>query len=655
METQDGAHESLGVRGSEGSDGMYDHEQVELPKARGASEATERSDLVSVLLRDGAVTEAQVRHARRVSAKLGGTRPLVPLLLDLGLVTAERFRAALRTHRLELRIGALLVELGHLREVDVAAALRVQEESAAGDRKLGEILVEQGLVGAQELATVLSSQLGIPCVEAGAIEPDTELLELAPLDVCRRHRFLPLRREDGRVCVAFADPLDKEDAAAAQASFGPALAPWIASSNAIDEAIARLALAARVSTDTEAGEREAVTTLHEILAGAMRTRASEIHFEPGSRRLTVRARREGVLSVLRELPPEMSEPLLRRIAFDARVAEERGAPHRAGRLGFEYEGRTIELEAAFLATARGETATLRIRDPQRRLMALDDLGLLPSMRRRLVERALMAPGEALLVAGPAASGRTTTFHACVAAVSEPGARVIVLEERVDVPIPGASHVLLPAEPEGLRTDVVGGALRQLPDVLALGASRGDTALEALWCVRRSGPRLLVVVEADDAVSALERAVRVRRDTPHAFIGALAQRLVRRTCLDCARPFVPNAAQVRALGASVDAVASAGFRHGRGCSHCQETGYAGRIGLFELVVLDEDGDACLRRGEGLAAVRRSALRSGAMTLLEDGLVKAARGLTTIEELLRVAPRSVPPRPLTELERLAEQEC
>ncbi|MCC6641900.1 MAG: hypothetical protein IT386_12135, partial [Deltaproteobacteria bacterium] len=156
---------------------MYDHEQVELPKARGASEATERSDLVSVLLRDGAVTEAQVRHARRVSAKLGGTRPLVPLLLDLGLVTAERFRAALRTHRLELRIGALLVELGHLREVDVAAALRVQEESAAGDRKLGEILVEQGLVGAQELATVLSSQLGIPCVEAGAIEPDTELLE----------------------------------------------------------------------------------------------------------------------------------------------------------------------------------------------------------------------------------------------------------------------------------------------------------------------------------------------------------------------------------------------------------------------------------------------------------------------------------------------
>ena len=629
-------------------------EHTAAESARGSAATTARSELVAVLLRDGAVSEAQVRHAERVREKLGGRRPFVPLLLELGLVRPERVRAALCTHRLELRIGTLLVELGHLREADVERALQVQEASDDRERKLGEILIELGLLGAQELASVLSSQLGIPCAEAGAIEPEPGLLEGVPLDVCRRHRFVPLRREDGRVCVAFADPLDKDDASAAQAIFGPAVSPWIASSSAIDEALARSALAARVAAGAEAGEREAAASLHEIFAAGARSGADELHFEPGPRRFVVRARRDGVLSALRELPAAMGPPLLRRLAFEAGVAEEPDAPHRSGRLRLDHDARTLDLDVALFAACGGECATIRIRDPERPALSLDDLGLVPSMRRRLAESALAAPGAVLLVAGPPASGRTTTLRACVAAVADPGARVVLLDDEAGAPIPGVSRAPLPASGDRRLEDRVAAALGQLPDVVAVGSVRGDAELAALLRACRPGPRILAVCEADDAVCALERAAAVAAGAPPVFAGALAQRLVRRVCAGCAEPFAPSAAQARALGAAADALASPGFRRGRGCSRCGETGYSGRIGLFELVLLDDAGREGLRAGRGAASLRRSAMRAGPATLLEDGLAKAARGLTTIEELLRVAPRSASPRALAELERVLEQE-
>lgn len=609
-----------------------------------------RGQLVSVLLRDGALSEAQARHAERVRDKLDGRRPFVPLLLELGLVSPERLRAALRTHRLELRIGELLVEFGHLREADVVAALGAQEASADRERKLGEILVEQGLLGAQELASVLSSQLGIPCVDAGSIEPETQLLEGVPLETCRRHRFLPLRREDGRVCVAFADPLDKDDASAAQAIFGPAVAPWIASSTAIEEALGRLELAARVSADTEAGERAATATLHELLAAAARSGASELHFESGARRVTVRARRDGVLTLLRELPSSMGPPLLRRLAFEAGVVGEEGAPYRRGRLRFDHEGQTFEMGAAFLATIGGESATLRLRRPHGQSRSLADLGLLPSLQRRLVERVLDAPGVGLLIAGPTASGRGTTLRACVAAVSQPEVRIVLVGDGSDAPLAGVSHLSDTTGADPSFEDRIVGALAQLPDVIAIDGLESDDQLTALLRARRAGPRLIAAIEAEDAADALGRVRRASRDASNPFVAALGQRLVRRVCSACALPLAPTAAQIRALGATGDALASSGFRRGRGCARCSETGYAGRIGVFELLGLTDAGRGL--RGRGSAG---SPSVEGAMTLLEDGLVKAARGLTTIEELVRVVPRSAAPRPLAELERISDEEC
>ncbi len=612
-----------------------------------------RGEIVPLLVRDGSVSEAQVLHAQRVGAKLPASRPLVPLLLELGLLEPQRLRATLHAHRLSLRIGSLLVELGHLKEADLQSALRIQEELADPDRKLGEVLVQHGFLGAQQLAEVLSSQLGVPCAPSGRLEVDLVLVARAPLELCRRHRFLPLRMQDERVCVAFADPLDKADAAASQAIFGAAVAPVIATSAAIEQAISDLDLGARVIADSAVGEDTAARTVREIVEAALREGASEVHVEPRAHRVLVRFRRDGILVPWRELPIALATHLVRRFEVEAGVEAEGGASGREGWLHVEQAGEARELRTSFFATAAGESVVLRFRDPHGRVLALDELGLLSSMRRRLEDEALSAPGGFFLIAGPSGSGRSATLHACLAAVAVPQARAILVEDALEVRLDAVSqNAIAPAVAPPLA-ERVRIALLQEPDVLALGALREPEDLSVALRAARYGPRVFGVLEAEDAVAALFLAVAagsVSRQTPAALVGALAQRLVRRVCTECAEAAVPGAAELRRLGCTAVELAGGAFRRGRGCGRCRDTGYRGRIGVFELVIVDAAGRDHLRAGEDAAALRRAAAVTGPATLLEDGLIKAARGLTTLEEIVRMVPRTARLRPLAELERL-----
>lgn len=612
-----------------------------------------RGEVATLLLRDGALSEAELRHVERVQAKLPSPRPVVPLLLELGLVSGDVLRATLQAHRLGLRIGALLVELGHLSESDLAKALSLQEETEEPGRRLGEILVELGLLGAQQLAEVLSSQLGVPCAPPGRLAVDPALAAAAPLELCRRHRFLPLRSEGGRVCVAFADPLEKADAAAAQTVYGADLAPWIVTACALEEALEGLELTVRVVADGATRDRTAVATLHEILDVALRDSASAVHLEPGPDRVVVRLRRDGVLSLFRELPAALAAPLLRRLEREAGVETEEGAPHREGWIRLEREERILQLRASFLASARGESVVLRLRDPERRALALDALGFLPAMQRRLEEEALAAPGGAFLIAGPADSGRTSTLHACATLLAGLGSRVVMLEDAFEARLEGVTqNVLGPGAPPDLATRVAA-ALAQDPDVIALGALREGCDVATALRAARCGPRVFGVVEAEDAVASLFLALAAAG--AQGFVlspltGALAQRLVRRVCRACSEPSMPTPSQLRRLGCTGLDLAGGSFRRGRGCSRCRESGYHGRIGLFELLLLDEAGRDHLRAGQGAAELRRCSALLGPATLLEDGLVKAARGFTTLDELSRVVPRPARPRPVAEIERL-----
>lgn len=613
------------------------------PKEDGAPEgeaASGRGQIAELLLRDGVLSISELRHAERVKARLAVPKPLVPLLLELGLLEPDRLRATLQRHRLELRIGALLVELGHLPEASLENALALQRRTEESDRKLGEILVTLGILGERELADVLSSQLGVPYVAGSELEPPPALLERAPLDVCRRHRFLPLREEGARVVVAFADPLDKEDAAAARSFLGAEVAPRIAAPSALEEALSRLDLCDRVLHEPGAGERAVTRAIAEMLEAAIREGASHVHVEPCEKRVRVRLRRDGVLHGWRELPASLTRPLLQRIAREAGVAAEEGAPFREGLWRREVDGRRLLLRASFFSNAGVESVTLALPDGVSAPLPVKALGLLPAMRRRLEEGPLAAPGSVLFVAGPPGSGRRTTLRAFAALQAHPSTRVIGLDE--DAPGP-------------LVTSKIAAALRQDPDVLVLGLLRQPAAVAEALRAARSGARVLAALEAEDAVAGLFAVAQAARGEGlllPSLTAVLAQRLLRRVCDACAQAVAPSAAELRRLGCTPVDVAGGGFRRGRGCGRCGDLGVAGRIGVFELHALDEQGRDHVLAGGDAAAIRRGAAQVGPATLVEDGLLKAARGIVPVEELVRGLPRSAGPRALAELERLEE---
>ncbi|CAG1008631.1 putative type II secretion system protein HxcR [Myxococcaceae bacterium] len=606
----------------------------------GGESTTGAGQIAGLLLRDGAVDAAQMRHVERVRARLASPKPIVPLLLEIGALSPDRLRETLQRHRLELRIGALLVELGQIPESALATALALQGESGDPAPKLGEILVSLGILGAKELAEVLSSQLGVACVSDSELDPDVALLERVSLDVCRRHRFLPIGAEAERVVVAFADPLDKADAAAARAFLGSEISPRIIAASALDEALARLELAERVRADGGAGERTVARTLAEMIDAALRSNATHVHIEIAGSRVRVRLRCDGALHSWRELPEPLARPLLRRIASEAGVAAAEGATHREGALRVHVSGREVEIHAAFLAAGNAENVTLSIVREAPVALAIGSLGLVPSMVRRLEDGPLSSPGSLLLVAGPPHSGRSTTLGAFVAREGFSGSRVVDLGAVVRAN--GAAT---------LGPGLLDAALRQDPDVISLGTLREPEGLALALRAANSGASVLAAVDAEDAFAALVAVARIAasegRPLP-SLTAALAQRLVRRVCEACAEPSPVHADLLRQLGCTPVDVAGASFRSGRGCSRCNESGVIGRIGVFELHVLDDEGRERLR--ESAAGLRAEAARLGPATLLEDALLKAARGIVTIEEVARRVPRSTRPRPIAEVERL-----
>jgi len=621
-----------------------------------------RGEVVSLLLRAGVLSEAQVHHAERVQAKLAGPRPLLPLLLELELISEERLRAALRSHRLSLRIGTLLHELGAIGPQELEVALALQGEEGDGGRKLGEILVDCGFLAEHTLAEVLAGQLGMPLVAATALEPEPALLARAGAEPCRRHRFLPLAREGDAVRVAFADPLDKADAAAAEACFEAPVLPAVAAPSALDAVLSRLSLRDRVAAGGAGAEAVAEAVLAEWLGALARREVEAVHVEPSRAGLRVRLRRGGPLGDEQELPAELAAPLFDLLERRAGLEAERGLRYRAGRI--EDGPGEVSVHVAQDPRPGREAAVLRVAGGVPPVRALDALGLSEAMARRLERHALGPPGGLLLLAGPAGSGRSTTLHALADRLSAGHGRVLLPGHAGDVgPATGrpgedaglATGRARPGTARGVRAGWLD-ALGQDPDAVGLDPlvpSREREASQALVAARR-GVRVWAVVHAEDGVDALLALVAgLRGAVPAVLRGALSQRLVRQVCEACATEHVPTAAELAALGLSAVDLAGGRFRRGRGCSACRETGHAGRQAVFELLLLDEPSRDRLREGARAAVLRRNAAQVGPATLLEAGILLAAEGRTTLAECLRALPRPLRPRSLAELRAALEE--
>ena len=611
------------------------------------------SAIIRLLLQVNKVNRSQVEHAARIQSKLTTFSPLLKILKDLKFVTDQDVRETLRTTSSSIRIGDLLIELGYISPEDLEAACRLQQESNSRE-KLGRILVKHNFIDEQVFIEILSIQMGYAFMEPGLNTIDRERCEKIPKAVMAGHSFIPVRSDDGSVRVAFADPLDHEALQTAKRFLGNTIVPVIAQSRSIKKTVELLA-------DKKGGPAMAVDnttvvgTVNSIILEALKNNASDIHIEPMEDRLQVRFREDGVLNHFKDFPREIIPALSSRLKIlcQADIAEKRR--HQGGRILFGHDEGQLDLRVSFFVTIHGEKIVIRLLNRKQELYDLHTIGLSPRMLSRFLEDAVYHPSGVVLVTGPTGSGKTSTIYSCINALKSPQISIITAEEPVEYVIDGVAQCSIDPKIDLTFEETLRHIVRQDPDVIVIGEIRDAYSAEVAVQAALTGHKVLSTFHTEDSIGGLIRLLNMDIApflVSSTVVSVLAQRLLRRVCPHCAVDVKPTPMQYQRLRCTVKDLQEAQFKKGRGCTLCKQTGYRGRIGVFELLVLDEPvRTAILERKTSYEIRTISINHSGLVALLEDGLVKAAAGLTTVDELLRCLPIFSPPRPLAELRRLA----
>jgi type IV pilus assembly protein PilB len=614
------------------------------------------NEIAQVLIRENCLTEEQLAYAVRVQSKLASPKTLLNVILELGFTTAAQLKEAFVKNRLSIRIGELLVELGYIRREQLEAALSMQKE-ATEKKKLGEVLVDGRFISEQKLVDVLSYQLGFPRVEPSFAEIDRELLSRAPSNAYSTHFFLPVRREEeGGVVVAFADPLDRQARNCAEDYFGTNVVSAICTKHTIQEVLGILDRGYHALEQRSPDEGTIIGVVESLIEEALSVGTSDIHIEPMKDRLRVRYRTDGVLLHHKDLPIELAPAITSRLKILAKADITERRRHQGGKIAYEdrRDGTLLDLRASFYVTVWGEKTVLRILNRKATLLELDQVGMYPLMMERFRMDALDVPSGVIIITGPTGSGKTTTLYCCVNYLNNIHTSILTAEDPVEYVIDGISQCSIDSKISLTFEESLRHMVRQDPDVIVVGEIRDRFSAETSIQAALTGHKVLTTFHTEDSIGGLIRLLNMDIEAfliSSTVVSVVAQRLLRKVCANCGEDYTPTPAELNRLGYSPRDVADCRFRAGRGCSACNFTGYKGRVGVFEILVLNEMvRDAILGRKTSYEIRRISVETSGLITLLEDGIMKAADGSTSLQEVFRHLPRVGKPRSIPELRRL-----
>lgn len=620
----------------------------------GQEEVSWRNPIIDLLIRAQCLSREQALYAARVLSKLHMPRPLCDIVRELGFVTEDQIRQSIRENIGDLRLGDLLNGLGYLSDEELNRALALQAQGRH-QQKLGDILVQHKFLADDKLTEILALQLGLPVVDLLAKEPDLALMGRAPIEYFEQYRFVPYDiHSDGQVRVAFADPLDPRSVDAAKDNFGQGIVVCITRVSMLDEVLAKRREEMRQGSGAESGRINVVDIANSIILAAFQRGASDIHVEPMSDRLRVRFRVDGVMVHFRDYPIAVVSSLASRfkIMCGADIAEKRR--HQDGRLIFNHQGVQIDLRMSFYVTVYGEQIVMRLLKNQEELLPIHELGMLPGMLDRFMVEALDAPSGVIMVTGPTGSGKSTTVYSCINYLNRPDVSIITAEDPVEYKVRGIGQCSIMPSIGLTFEETLKHIVRQDPDIVVIGEVRDH--FSAVMCIQTSltGHKVLTTFHTEDSIGALVRLLDMDIEpflVSSTLSCVIAQRLVRRICPHCAVPYQPDLNQLRRLNCTYGDLAGGEFRKGRGCAECRHSGYKGRVAVYEILIPEEHiRDAVLQRKTTHELREISLDKAGMVSLLEDGLTKAAIGLTTVDEVLRTLPRVRKPRPVHELRRI-----
>ncbi len=610
--------------------------------------------VAGVLVDTGVLTAAQLAMASRIHKKVEASRTLSSVLIELKLVTEAQIRGAIRGGGIEAPLGEVLVELGRLEPHELQLALAQKREHP--QTPIEEILVDNHFVNAADVVAAQADLLNLTPVLADTMAFEIALLKRAPMATYKTHGFLPVRRDGDQVLVVFADPVNPQHREVARKHFGDVVV-GVGSRKSVMAAIARAekecaASVAGVAPVVDSGG--AVALVNGVLDQALAQRVSDIHLEPGREHLRIRFRQDGVMVVHADVPNDKATAMIGRIKVmaGADIAERRR--HQDGRIQYETSRGTVDIRVSIYATIHGEKIVMRLLNNRDTLLGIRDIGMAPRMLEALQRDALDAPSGVVMVTGPTGSGKTTTLYAAVNYLNDANTSIITAEDPVEYMIDGISQCSINTKINVSYAETLKHIVRQDPDVIVIGEIRDQFSAEVAINAALTGHKVLTTFHTEDSIGGLIRLLNMNIEAfliSSTVVSVIAQRLVRRVCPQCAEPHVLTPAELARLGYQPAEAAGLTFARGRGCPECRHIGYRGRVAVFEILVLNElVRDALLSRKSAYEIRRVCVEASGLVTLIEDGIAKAAAGLTSYEELIRQLPRLSRPRPLGELQRL-----
>jgi type IV pilus assembly protein PilB len=559
-------------------------------------------------------------------------------------------------------MGALVVDLLETTGLIPEAKVAVVREKAK-HQPVVQVLIDEGLASSEAIARIVAAQHGLPVVELGAGGIDPMAAEAVPLHVLEQVNAIPYAFEGDELCVAIADPQNIHGIDALRLASRHPIALRVASSEEIAAELGRLTRTAEafgtrsgmsevdalevidedelddLEVDDGISDAPLVRLVNSIIFEAAEDGASDIHFEPQSEALVVRFRIDGVLHETQRIPKRSAIGVTTRLKVLAKldIAERRKPQDGRISLSASAAGRMLDVRVATLPTVEGESVVMRLLDKSKKPPTLEQVGLGAAMQERLAGL-IHRPTGALLVTGPTGSGKSTTLFAAMAEINRPEINVITVEDPVEYRLAGLNQVQINPRAGLTFATALRSILRSDPDVVMVGEIRDVETAKISIEAALTGHFVLSTLHTNDAPSALTRLNEMGVEpflTGAAVTGVLAQRLARRLCEHCKELYVPDKQELASARIPEELV------HGKielfrrnGCVRCRQTGYSGRVGVFQLLAMDEQLSALAARKASHEELEQAAVEGGMSTLWADGIEKVVSGMTSLEELARV---------------------
>ena len=559
-------------------------------------------------------------------------------------------------------IGEILVSQFQLPREKLDEALVAQAEKGG---RIGEVLVGMKAATEEQVARALAAQLDleyVATISTDEVQPD--LIQKVAIGFAKAMRMLPLKQNGDVVKVAVADPLDTAMLDHARMMFGTDIEPVMAQPSTIVDAINAVydrnineaeQVVGEMEADIDAAEKgleeakdlldsgdEApiIRLVNSLLFRAAKERASDIHIEPMDRELVVRFRVDGVLQPIIRPPKRSQKAIISRVKIMAQlnIAEQRLPQD--GRIKIKLAGRDIDIRVSTVPTVHGESIVMRLLDKSGTLLDLDQVGMGAEVLKGVYDVIARSHGI-FLVTGPTGSGKTTTLYGALSRINTTEVKILTVEDPVEYQLKGINQMAIQPKigltfASGLRS-----FLRQDPDIIMVGEIRDKETAEIAIQASLTGHLVLSTVHTNDSAGAVTRLVEMGIEpflVASSLTAVLAQRLVRRLCMECRQPYRPTDEEISKLGMSRDRFLAMGgseiVYRAVGCAACNKNGYRGRMGVYELLPVDEDVRQLVLKNVDSGTIKKKGIEKGMLTLLDDAALKVAQGQTTIAEVLSV---------------------